>query len=69
MEKDAQLTFNKKTAHKQAKQVLMRICCDLSGPMEILALNGERNVMVLLDQLSHYVEVACLQIKDSADDQ
>ena len=56
----------RRKARRQAKNNLGRVVTDLTGPITPPASDGERYIMVILDEHSHYNEVYCMVSKADA---
>ena len=50
----------------KATVVLGRVCVDLCGPMKLQSTDGERYMLVILDQYTRYVQILCIREKSDA---
>ena len=65
--KSTRLPFkSSKRVDKLAKRPLGRIALDLHGPTGVLASEGERYFMVIIDQATQFVQTFCLRKKSEA---
>ena len=68
MGKAVRLPFGKKKKRyvRRATRALGRLYTDLHGPTRVEGWDGERYYMVIVDELTYYVDVYCLKTKDEA---